>query len=101
LPARAEPHYAAAPWPNIAPPHTGHSWASVSDERGCALWRTAGSDLWEVAGLLRAAEHCLVSHAEALKRAPPLPRRPWHHCGVALVTAHAVVSKGGEDDHAH
>jgi hypothetical protein len=22
-------------------------------------------------------------------------------CGVALVTAHAVVSKGGEDDHAH
>jgi hypothetical protein len=72
-----------------------------SDERGCALWHTAGSDLWEVAGLLRAAEHCLVSHAEALKRAPPLPRRPWHLCGVALVTAHAVVSKGGENDHAH
>jgi hypothetical protein len=39
------------------------------------------------AGLLRAAEHCLVSHASALKRAPPLPRWPWRLCGVALVTA--------------
>src|ERR1700730_14175850 len=65
-----------------------------SVERGGALWHTAGSDLWEVAGLRFGADHCLVSNLGALKRPAPLPRRPWSLHGVAPFEQVATIPVG-------